>query len=342
VACAQRDLKQLLAASTCAQIGIMVLAAGVGSVAGGTAQLVAHAAAKSLLFLAAGAWLVALGTKDLGDLHGAARRYPVVGVTFGVGALALAGLPPLSLWITKDTVLAAAAERSAALYAAGLTAGMLSAAYAGLALAAVWRPADAGTRNDIEQTGTRLVGPLQTLPLPALAGAAAVFGAVGLPMVADAWRRLLGVSGEPHADLAELAVSGALAALTLLAAMAIARRPLPIGAAWTGPSAWLYLERIAGTLVARPVLALAGALARFDDRVIDGGVRAAAAAGDLAATLATRRVEVRVDGVIDAVGHGARLLGDLARQPQTGQAHTYYAQAAVLFVALVLLIVLVG
>ena len=344
VACAQRDLKQLLAASTCAQIGFMVLAAGAGSVAGGAAQLLAHAAAKSLLFLAAGAWLVALGTKNLGDLRGAARRYPLVGITFGVGALTLAGLPPLSLWVTKDTVLTAAADRSAALYAVGLAAGVLSAVYAAIALFGVWRPADAGTRDDTGQTGIRRVGLLQKLPLPALAGAAAVFGAVGLPAVAAAWERLLGVPDEPRAGLGESAFSGVLAALTLamvLWAAADTRRALPISAARTQPAAsWLYLERLAVVLVARPMLALAGWLARFDDRVVDGGVRAAAAAGDVAATLATRRVEVRVDGLVDVVGRAARSLGSLARRPQTGQVHTYYAQATVLFVALALLFVL--
>src|SRR5216683_2466648 len=92
VAVAQTDLKLLLAASTCAQIGFMVLAAGAGGVTGGVMQLVAHAATKSLLFLAAGAWLTALGTKQLGALHGAARQYPVVGAAFTVGALTLAGL----------------------------------------------------------------------------------------------------------------------------------------------------------------------------------------------------------------------------------------------------------
>ena len=57
VAVVQSDLKQLLAASTSAQIGFVVLAAGVGATAGGTAQLIAHAAVKSALFLTAGAWL---------------------------------------------------------------------------------------------------------------------------------------------------------------------------------------------------------------------------------------------------------------------------------------------
>src|SRR5699024_2552206 len=97
VALAQRDLKQLLAASTVAQMGFVVLAAGVGAVSGGAAQLVAHASTKALLFLAAGAWLTALGTEKLTELRGAGRRWPVVGVTATVGALALAGIAPLSL-----------------------------------------------------------------------------------------------------------------------------------------------------------------------------------------------------------------------------------------------------
>ncbi len=67
VALAQTDLKQLLAASTCSQIGFMVLGAGAGSVGGGTAHLVAHAAVKSLLFLCAGAWLNVLGTQRLDE-----------------------------------------------------------------------------------------------------------------------------------------------------------------------------------------------------------------------------------------------------------------------------------
>lgn len=66
----QRDLKQLLAASTCAQVGFMVLAAGSASVAGGAADLLAHAATKALLFCAAGVWLSALGTKSLPALRG--------------------------------------------------------------------------------------------------------------------------------------------------------------------------------------------------------------------------------------------------------------------------------
>jgi NADH-quinone oxidoreductase subunit L len=343
VALAQRDLKQLLAASTCAQIGFMVLAAGVGAVAGGTAQLVAHAAVKSLLFLVAGAWLVALGTKDLTELRGAARRYRLVGVAFAVGALTLAGLPPLSLWVTKDSLLTVVADTSPALYVVGLAAGLCSAAYGAKALIAVWRPADAATREDTEQTGTRTVGFLAKLPLPALAAAGALLGVVALPAIAPAWRRLLGAAGEPGPAAGELILSGSLTVLVLWAALWAARRPnatVPRLAALPARH-WLYLEASVDALVARPVLALAHALARFDDRVVDGGVRAAAASGRLAANLATGRVELRLDGLVAAVGRGTRGLGGLARRPQTGQAHTYYAQAMVMVAVLVLVVLLV-
>ncbi|MGV7449992.1 proton-conducting transporter transmembrane domain-containing protein, partial [Mycobacterium kansasii] len=76
VAVAQRDLKQLLAASTAAQLGFVVTAAGLGAIGGGAAQLIAHAFTKAGLFLAAGAWLSVLGTKRLDDLGGVARRWP--------------------------------------------------------------------------------------------------------------------------------------------------------------------------------------------------------------------------------------------------------------------------
>lgn len=106
VALVQRDQKQLLAASTRAQIGFVVMAAGVGARTGGMLQLVAHAAVKSLLFLCAGAFLALYGTRLLTRLSGALRRRPAVGVPTAVGTAALAGLPPLSLWAAKDEVLA--------------------------------------------------------------------------------------------------------------------------------------------------------------------------------------------------------------------------------------------
>jgi len=167
VAVAQRDLKQLLAASTAAQLGFVVLAAGLAAVAGGAAHLVAHAATKALLFLAAGAWLSALGTKRLTALRGVARRWPFVGVAATVGTLSLAGIAPLSLWATKDEVLAAARAESTLLYVVGLAGAAVSAAYAGKVMFAVWRRPPRGVEDDWdeERPGTRHIGAVEQAPL---------------------------------------------------------------------------------------------------------------------------------------------------------------------------------
>jgi len=344
VAVAQGDLKQLLAASTCAQIGFMVLAAGAGGVAGGVMQLVAHAAVKSLLFLAAGAWLTALGTKQLGALRGAARRYPVVGVAFTVGAVALAGLPPASLWVTKDEVLAAVLRHGPALYATGLAAAVVSAVYAIKALWYVWQPvpADVAAGYDTEQPGTRRVARLAAAPLIILAVPAAALGVLALPVIAVPLRGALGAAAEPSSAWWQLTLSALLAVAASVLTWWRAGAGVPVPAAVKGWLArWLGLERAAMILIARPVLVFARLLAGFDDRVLDRGVSVIARGTVALAGAAARADDADVDGLIRRVAAGARRLGQLARRPQTGQLHTYYAQAAVALAVLTLVFILV-
>ncbi|MBC9729218.1 proton-conducting transporter membrane subunit [Streptomyces sp. TRM68367] len=341
VAVAQTDLKQLLAASTCAQIGFTVLAAGSTGVAGGTAQLVAHAATKAGLFLAAGAWLTALGTKQLPALRGAARTYPWVGASFAVGALALAGLPPLSLWATKDEVLTAAYHRSGGLYAVGLAAAAVAAVYSTKALWYVLRPSPAEAAYDTERSGTRRVPAGTRPPLLVLAFGAATLGMLALPGPAAWLRDVVGAPGEPSPKPWEVALS---AGVALGAAAAVWWWPRPVRAparAWRWADGWLYLERAAHAGVVRPVLGLARALAAFDDRVVDGAVRQAAHGALAAARLAGRVDDGGLDALVRSVAMGARRLGEWARRPQTGLLHQYYAQAAVAFAVLTLIVLLV-
>ncbi|WP_262705086.1 MULTISPECIES: NADH-quinone oxidoreductase subunit L [Streptomyces] len=344
VALTQRDMKQLLAASTSAQIGYMVLAAGSGGVAGGVTQLVAHAATKSGLFLAAGAWLTALGTKQLPALRGAARRYRVVGAVFAVGALTLAGLPPLSLWVAKDEVLAAARTESTGLYAIGLAAAAVAAVYSVKALWYVTRPlpdqAEAG--YDTERHGTRHVPRAAPVPLWALTGAAAVLGVLALPGPASWLKRLVGTPDEASPAAWELGLSAGVAFAAAGVAWWWSARPEPAPrAAVRWVEQWLFLERAAESVVVRPVLALARTLAVFDDRVIDGAVRQAAHGGLAAGRLARGIDDGGIDAAVRAVASGARSLGRWARRPQTGLLHQYYAQAAVGFAVLILIVLLV-
>ncbi|MFC0005558.1 proton-conducting transporter transmembrane domain-containing protein [Micromonospora siamensis] len=359
VALAQADLKQLLAASTSAQLGYVVLGAAVAP-AGAVAHLVAHAATKALLFLAAGAWLTALGTRRLSALRGAGRRYPLVGAAFAVGAVALAGVPPLALWATKDEVLAGAREHSFALYLVGLAGALLAALYAGRALAVVLRPAPSDVESGYD--GTREVSAGQRLLLVPLAVGAVLLGVLALPPLAGRVAGTVGLGPAPPARPAELALSGLLALAGLAVAVAAPDRlPAP---AWA--LRWLGLEAAARLLLVRPTLALARALARFDDRVLDRGVHAVpraavVAAGTLArfddavldrgvtgATIGTRRLadvlaradDHGVDGTVRRLTGLARRLGALARRPQTGLVHQYYVQVVVALGAAVLILLL--
>ena len=352
VALAQDDLKQLLAASTSAQLGFVVMGAGVGAIGGGAAQLIGHAATKALLFLAAGAWLTAVGTKQLSGLHGVARRWGVLGWSVAIGLLALAGVPPLSLWATKDEVLAGALDVSPWLYAVGLAGAMLSAAYAAKVLLVVWRdhpdPAGGegvGKRDEVpdwalEREPTGEVGRAAQAPIAVLAVGAAVLGLLALPPLAEPFARAVGEADPVTASTWELMLSAVLAVAVVTATLrwGTLRLPAPVRA-WAGP--WLWLETIATRLLVRPTEGLARALAWFDDAVLDRAVGATAQA-----TVALARATARLDdSVVDAAVEGAavrvRRAARLARRPQTGQLHQYYVQAVALVAAGVVLLVVV-
>lgn len=335
VAVAQRDLKQLLAASTAAQLGFVVLAAGLGAAAGGAAHLVAHAATKALLFLVAGAWLTALGTKQLDALRGAARRWPGTGALFTVGAVSLAGVAPLSLWATKDQVLAATLSDAPALYVVGLAAAGLSAGYAGKALFIAWAAPPEHPAYDTEAAGTRQISPWQQLPLVPLAAGAAGLGLLVLPAVSDPVARAVVLETPPTPAAPELAASAALA-VVVLALVFRYGTPEPVWA-----ERWLGLGPCTHRVIARPVLALAAALTRFDDVVLDGAVDATTAA-TIRTAARFRVLDARViDRAVEDFARGARGLGARAPKIQTGQLHHYYVHAAIGLSAALLLVLIV-
>ncbi|MGQ0717407.1 MAG: hypothetical protein ACT4NP_08835 [Pseudonocardiales bacterium] len=135
------------------------------------------------------------------------------------------------------------------------------------------------------------------------------------------------------------------ALLALAAAAAVwwwGGRPAPVPTAVRRALGnWLHLEQGVHLLAVRPTMALARGLAAFDDRVLHRAVMALPVVVLWLARLTERRAEVRVDGAVRAVVAGARRLGVLARRPQTGQLHQYYAQTAVALLVLALLTVFV-
>ena len=101
------DLKRVLAYSTVSQLGYMVYAIGAGGVLASQFHLLSHAIFKALLFLSAGAVIHAVGTRDMREMGGLGRQMPFVRSVMIIGALALAGLPVLNGFWSKELVLEA-------------------------------------------------------------------------------------------------------------------------------------------------------------------------------------------------------------------------------------------
>jgi NADH-quinone oxidoreductase subunit L len=99
------DLKRVLAYSTVSQLGYMVYAVGAGSVFASQFHLMSHSIFKALLFLAAGAVIHNIGTRDMLAMGGVGKKMPFVQWVFAIGALALAGIPILNGFWSKELIL---------------------------------------------------------------------------------------------------------------------------------------------------------------------------------------------------------------------------------------------
>ena len=200
----QNDIKRVLAYSTVSQLGYMFLAMGVGAYAAGIFHLFTHAFFKALLFLGSGAVIHALGgEQDLRKMGGLKRDLPVTYWTFLVGALAIAGVPGLAGFFSKDEILFRTfTSGHVLLWAVGLITSFLTAVY----MFRLVFMACHGTRRTGEESreAARGVGapqaerlergegpprlskdapPSMSIPLIVLAIGSAVAGYVGLPAI---------------------------------------------------------------------------------------------------------------------------------------------------------------
>ena len=105
MACVEGDIKRVLAYSTVSQLGYMMAAAGAGASPAGFLHLLTHGLFKALLFLAAGAVIHTVGTNDIFRMGGLFRAMPHTAIVFVIGTLALAGVPPLAGFYSKEAVL---------------------------------------------------------------------------------------------------------------------------------------------------------------------------------------------------------------------------------------------
>nr|WP_246278575.1 NADH-quinone oxidoreductase subunit L [Phytohabitans rumicis] len=261
-ATAQDDIKRVLAWSTVSQIGYMAGALAVGSPPAALFHLLTHAAFKALLFLAAGCVIHVVGSNLMSAMGGLRRGMPVTFWSFAIGLGALAGLPPLSGFWSKEGIINAARHPhgpapewvgwlvwSAALAGIGITAWYSARLLRGVFLGEA--RADAVAHDP---------PPLMRWPVALLAIPSAVLGlAVFLP----AFRSAL--------DLEEFHVDGwLLLPLALLAAgFAVGWRGVPAVPAFARA---FWLDAVQHLLLVRPTRALASAVRLADEVGVDGAV----------------------------------------------------------------------
>ena len=229
IAIKQNDIKKVLAYSTVSQLGYMFLGLGVGAYSGAVFHVITHAFFKALLFLGAGSVIHAMHhEQDIRKMGGLKSKLPITHITFLIGCIAIAGVPPFSGFFSKDEILAAAFEKNKIYWVLGLVGAAMTAFYMFRLYATTFLGKFRGSN---EQEAHLHESPLaMTLPLIVLAILSALGGAIGIPHIMGGNHWLTGqlstiVSTPQEAHLAVstewilMGISVAIAAIALLIAL---------------------------------------------------------------------------------------------------------------------------
>jgi NADH-quinone oxidoreductase subunit L len=321
IALVQTDLKKILAYSTISQLGYMMLGVGVGAYGASIFHLTTHAFFKALLFLAAGSVMHAThGELDIRKMGGLRHKMPITFITFLIGATALAGIPPLAGFFSKDAILLGALVANPVLYAIGLVTALLTAIYSFRAVFVPFlgTPRDKRLYNHAHESPSAM-----TTPLWILAALSVVGGLLNLPFILtlEHWLEpALGHHEEPSLTLELLAITLSVIIATFGLVIAVARYirnerwPVRLSDGFKGLAPvverkW-YVDEIYNAIIVTPIRLLADLFAE----VIDSKI---------------------IDGIVNGVAKISGSLGERARQLQTGAIPAYALSILVGVVALV-------
>ncbi len=347
----QYDIKKVLAYSTVSQLGYMFLACGVGAFWVGIFHLYTHAFFKALLFLGSGSVIHAVGgEQDMRRMGGLKDKIPVTYKTMLVGALAIAGIPGLAGFFSKDEILwKAYSSHHLALYALGLVTAMLTAFYMFRLIYMTFHGDDRVAAGTHVHESPRSM----TVPLVVLAAGSVLAGWIGTPVVFGALHDALpslehwlstavvvegahGGADAHHSALLEWGLM-ALSVGLAVAAILLARRTFQTPKLEGEPMHGLlgrglhglllnkyFVDEIYGFLFVRGAAKGGGArLARADRSVIDGAVDGVGSLTRISSTITMFVDKWVVDGLVNIVGYGVKFASYPVRMFQTGLVQNY-------------------
>ena len=180
IALKQNDIKKVLAYSTVSQLGFMFLALGTGNYIAAVFHVMTHAFFKALLFLGSGSVIHGMHhEQDINNMGGLKSKMKITYITFFIGCLAIAGIPPLSGFFSKDSILIGAYEHNKIVYAIALFTACLTAFYMFRLLFITFNGKFRGTQkqwNHVHESPAAM-----TVPLIILAVLSAIAGFVNIP-----------------------------------------------------------------------------------------------------------------------------------------------------------------
>jgi NADH-quinone oxidoreductase subunit L len=343
----QHDIKRVLAYSTISQLGFMFLAMGAGAWAAGIFHLYTHAFFKALLFLGAGAVIHALaGEQDLRRMGGLRGALPITYWTFLVGALAIAGVPLLSGFFSKDEILYRTwTAGHPILWILAVATSLLTAVYMfRVVFLAFHGERRAGT--DVEHVhghgsagGAHEAPPSMAVPLVVLAIGSVLAGYAGVPHVLGGANWIEGflepsftAAGETGAGAAHAAAPGGESIEATLMAVSVAAAFAGIGLAF-----FFFLRRpdAAGALALRfheVRLVLLGKY--YVDEIYDAAI--VQPIKRISTVALWRGVDAGfIDGAVNGTGTLVRGWSAILRRLQTGSVRAY---AASLFLGVVMIV----
>jgi len=363
IACAQNDIKRVVAYSTISQLGYMFLGAGVGAYASSIFHLVTHAFFKALLFLGCGAVIHALHhEQDMWKMGGLRKAMPITAATFLIAALANAGIFPLAGFWSKDEILFAAySQGHTVLWALGAAGAFLTAFYMfRLYFVTFTGP----SRVDPHLAGhLHEAPPVMTRPLLTLAVFAVGIGAaVGFPPEQGLFHRFLapalaaphdgpahgGAALEVGMALVSLAIAGAGILVAYMMYVVSPGLPERLATRFRPLHTLLfrkyYVDEAYNALFVNGFLGLSRLAWRADDRVVDGAVNGTAMATVGASVFSAWRLDLGiVDGLVNWIADLLQGGSDRVKRVQTGLVQNYImAMALGIFVIVSLYLFLGG
>ncbi len=357
---AQTDIKRVLAYSTVSQLGYMFAALGVGSFVGGIFHLMTHAFFKALLFLGSGSVIMAMHhEQDMMKMGGLKKHLPWTYMTMFIGCLAIAGVPGLAGFFSKDEILWKAWSNGFPIIWLMLWLGAgMTAFYMFRLLFLTFYGAermDEHTKHHLHESPRNVV-----YPLAALAGLSVVGGWVGMP----AWTGLSNKFEhflEPVLQLPEAhhaAASHSAAQEILFTCLSIGIAGLGIFLAWRfyivhpGTADRVtakikgfyglvyrkyYVDELYDLLFVNRTKDLGNACFFVDSKFVDGAVNGTAATTRGTATVSRIFDKYVVDGLVNLVGWINMALNRIATSFQTGQVQRYALGAVIGIVVFILI-----